>query len=62
MENLKSGFARRTFLSGAALAPLAVSAEAKGKRAAAADAATKRQWWSYQFEIVELERSEEKPA
>jgi hypothetical protein len=37
-------------------------AEAKGKRAAAADAATQRQWRSYQFEIVELERSEEKPG
>jgi hypothetical protein len=36
-------------------------AEAKGKRAAAADAAGQRGWKSYNFEIVELTRSSSLP-
>lgn len=37
-------------------------AEAKSRRGAAADAARQRAWSSHQFEIVELERSDEKPG
>ncbi len=37
-------------------------AEAKGKRTAAADAAKQRGWKSFDFEVVEVVRSDEEPA
>ncbi|WP_454884712.1 hypothetical protein [Sphingomonas oryzagri] len=36
--------------------------EARGKRAAAAEASKQRQWRNHAFEIAELERSDEPPA